>query len=407
MYDTVEAKVVVYESEIDLVGRHVADFPDLETGGDLFGFWTHSGYPVVQCAVGPGPLARRTATSFYQDEAYLREVGGVLSARHGLQHIGQWHSHHRMGLDHPSGGDVNTVRRALEESGIARFFVVIATLRACRDGREVPSLRGYLFQRGMPVRTPWATAGWVVLPGRSPVRLDDRSRRVFDMSVPRSPSVPVSAEPRMGLDEPVAGPVPVPADSWARTEAGVKLLGAVQRELSAIGDTRLTVDDEGRVEARWKADCTSWRLAFDHDTSIGAARASLHWTAEPEAGSLPVEGTMADVLGAVHRHVDEVESTVLQRTLGIDEETVFECVPEPASVRRPGRLVRAEEQEQEAARCGSLEPARSQRSLGERVRDRAARALERVRSGLLPASEPMTASEGGREDLAKAKGVKP
>src|SRR4051812_13795577 len=102
-------KAVIYESELEFIANCVMDYPDIETGGDLFGFWTHSGYPSIQYIIGPGPKSNRTSTAFYQDKDYLIEMGRLLREKFGLQHIGEWHSHHQMNLNHPSSGDKRTI----------------------------------------------------------------------------------------------------------------------------------------------------------------------------------------------------------------------------------------------------------------------------------------------------------
>ena len=88
-------KAIIYQSELDLISRFVMDYPDIETGGDLFGFWTKEGNPVVQYVIGPGKNTTRTAHSFYQDIDYLKKCGNFLNSRFGLEHIGGWHSHHK------------------------------------------------------------------------------------------------------------------------------------------------------------------------------------------------------------------------------------------------------------------------------------------------------------------------
>ena len=51
------SKAIIYSSEISFIGRCILDSPNIETGGQLFGFWTASGNPVVVYAIGPGPKA--------------------------------------------------------------------------------------------------------------------------------------------------------------------------------------------------------------------------------------------------------------------------------------------------------------------------------------------------------------
>src|SRR6185295_3006833 len=81
-------KVLVYSAEADRIARYTLEYPDIETGGDLFGYWTHSGSPIVAYAIGPGRGSRHHVTSFYQDESYLHRVGTSLYDAHALQHIG-------------------------------------------------------------------------------------------------------------------------------------------------------------------------------------------------------------------------------------------------------------------------------------------------------------------------------
>lgn len=109
----------IYPSELEHMSACMARYPRLETGGDLFGLWTHEGAPVVMLATGPGPRARRSSTSFWQDPEFLETEHARLWQRHGLVNLGEWHSHHHIGLAEPSGGDEATV-----------WNVARATLRA-------------------------------------------------------------------------------------------------------------------------------------------------------------------------------------------------------------------------------------------------------------------------------------
>lgn len=155
-------RMYVYDSEPAYMSSSAADFPRLETGGELFGYFSRTGRPVVSLAIGPGRKARRTATSFFQDRDYLRSAGNALFTAHGLQHIGEWHSHHALGLREPSRGDQSTIAKALRETPMGRFLLVIVTLE---QGRAVVS--PYIFvESSSACHVPSV----VVLPGESPVR---------------------------------------------------------------------------------------------------------------------------------------------------------------------------------------------------------------------------------------------
>lgn len=119
------SKAIIYRSEIDFMSRCILDYPDIETGGELFGFWTPEGVPVVLYAVGPGPNARHHATSFLQDPDYVDRYETEMCIATRLQHIGQWHSHHQLDLARPSGGDVASMLRGVGKPGFPRMLLCI------------------------------------------------------------------------------------------------------------------------------------------------------------------------------------------------------------------------------------------------------------------------------------------
>lgn len=68
---------IIYQSELDYMSRCILDYIDIETGGQLFGYWTATGVPVVLYAIGPGRQAQHNPTSFIQDQDYLQLVGNI------------------------------------------------------------------------------------------------------------------------------------------------------------------------------------------------------------------------------------------------------------------------------------------------------------------------------------------
>ena len=117
----------MFEEDKERIRSWVLDYPDLETGGSLFGLWTNGRNPVVHITLGPGENCRRTGYSFYQDLSYLERVGNIMTGDYMLCHIGEWHSHHRLGLDRPSGGDVSTVVRNYP-TGVCGFILMIVNI---------------------------------------------------------------------------------------------------------------------------------------------------------------------------------------------------------------------------------------------------------------------------------------
>ena len=126
--DNREFNVVIYEEDYKELCAWVLRKPHIETGGDLFGLWANKYSAVIQLVLGPGKRCRRTSTSFYQDVNYLEKVGMHLTQKEGICHIGEWHSHHQLGLARPSGGDENTVWNNMPTDNLTRFVIFIANI---------------------------------------------------------------------------------------------------------------------------------------------------------------------------------------------------------------------------------------------------------------------------------------
>ncbi len=120
--------MLIYPEEKEFLRNSTLQYQNIETGGDLFGLWQNESEVVVQLVTGPGKYCRRTPTAFFQDRTYLSNVGGYLTTAKGLCNIGEWHSHHRLNLPEPSGGDKATVWRNMPGCGLKRFLLIIATI---------------------------------------------------------------------------------------------------------------------------------------------------------------------------------------------------------------------------------------------------------------------------------------
>ena len=118
-------KAVIFKSEMDFISRCILDYPSIETGGQLFGFYTEAGIPVVLYAIGPGRNANHQVAFFNQDIGYLKEMGAKLKDCFGLHHIGEWHSHHQLGLARPRGHDASTMINTIREKGLGHFLLCI------------------------------------------------------------------------------------------------------------------------------------------------------------------------------------------------------------------------------------------------------------------------------------------
>ena len=129
--------VMIYEQDYKELCAWVLKKPNIETGGDLFGLWADKHTAVIQLVLGPGKQCTRTTASFYQDINYLRRVGSYLTQNEGVCHIGEWHSHHQLGLARPSGGDENTVWNNMPTYNLKRFVIFIANIHSSKQNYNV------------------------------------------------------------------------------------------------------------------------------------------------------------------------------------------------------------------------------------------------------------------------------
>lgn len=153
-YDSKRAShAIIYRSELDFMNRCILDRTNIETGGQLFGFWTRDAVPVVLFAIGPGPKANHRPAFFNQDLDYLLSVGKTLVSRYGLQHIGEWHSHHRLGLAHPSGHDADTMSSSIANRHLGRFLMALGN---CTETTATVNAFEFVEQYGTDYRQiPW------------------------------------------------------------------------------------------------------------------------------------------------------------------------------------------------------------------------------------------------------------
>ena len=126
----------IHNGELAQLQAWVLLHENIETGGDLFGLWSTDNTAVVHLVLGPGKHSRRTPTSFFQDAEYLGDKGRQLTQEYNLCHIGEWHSHHTLGLARPSAGDESTVWHHMPNNGFRRFIVCIANINRGESSRS-------------------------------------------------------------------------------------------------------------------------------------------------------------------------------------------------------------------------------------------------------------------------------
>jgi proteasome lid subunit RPN8/RPN11 len=136
------------ESIFDECDRYDAD----ETGGRLLGTYRGRGSSIdidVSGVIGPGPNARRTSTSFFQDGDYQERVFRSVEAQHPeVEHLGNWHTHHVNGHPTLSGGDIATYRNIVNHrSHNTDFFYALLVVRKNTKRSPRYDVRHYLLRR--------------------------------------------------------------------------------------------------------------------------------------------------------------------------------------------------------------------------------------------------------------------
>jgi len=102
----------------------------------------------------------------------------MLIKEHALHHIGTWHSHHNLPINHPSGGDEGSMLLGMKEDGLETFLLVIGNI-----DKKGTSANAYSFS--LPNKN-YRHCRWVVLNEESPIRQQFDKKHGDIIYVPRS-----------------------------------------------------------------------------------------------------------------------------------------------------------------------------------------------------------------------------
>ncbi len=122
----------VLEAIFDECDRNNID----ETGGRIIGYYRQheNKLNITACGlIGPGPNARRSPTSFFQDGGYQETVFRKIEAEHPkIEHLGNWHTHHVNGLNTLSTGDTDTYTRIVnhEKHNTDFFYALLVVAKS-------------------------------------------------------------------------------------------------------------------------------------------------------------------------------------------------------------------------------------------------------------------------------------
>jgi transcriptional regulator with XRE-family HTH domain len=171
---TPRGMLVTWESELRAIAAEASAW-SIETGGDLFGRW-HD-IPTILLATKAGPNAQRNNAHFRLDVDYLRQLSETLASEWALRYFGDWHSHHRLGLSSPSGGDQKRIRNLAARNEFPGMTEIIVTLEDTR-GEPIVRIHPWLYDLSSDDSGP-QPLNIKVLPGISPIRQALLARRVL------------------------------------------------------------------------------------------------------------------------------------------------------------------------------------------------------------------------------------
>jgi hypothetical protein len=129
-----------------------------ETGGRLIGVYSsvHKKLEIqVNGEIGPGPKAKRSMTSFFQDGESQEEIFRKIELEHpNIEHLGNWHTHHVNGYSTLSQGDVETYHRIVNHEKYTSLFfyalLVTAKNYAVSEPLNRYNMKHFLFFRNHP-----------------------------------------------------------------------------------------------------------------------------------------------------------------------------------------------------------------------------------------------------------------
>lgn len=153
------AQVTIPRAALEAIFDECDRYDQDETGGRIIGTFKEVGRSgrlsiVVSAIIEPGPNARRTPTSFFQDGEHQEEIFRSLERQHPeIEHLGNWHTHHVNGYPRLSGGDRATYHRIVdhENHNIDFFYALLVTKRRAKPrGADRYKVKHFILRRNTP-----------------------------------------------------------------------------------------------------------------------------------------------------------------------------------------------------------------------------------------------------------------
>jgi hypothetical protein len=150
-----KVRLVIPKAALTTIFDECDGFEQDETGGRVVGTYHEQDDKLdihVTGIIEPGPQARRSAVSFFQDGEYQEQVFRKIEDQHrDIEHLGNWHTHHVNGLSHLSDGDIATYHRNVNHHNhnTSFFYALLVTAKhRSSDPLRRYSVKHYLLRRG-------------------------------------------------------------------------------------------------------------------------------------------------------------------------------------------------------------------------------------------------------------------
>ena len=152
---TLDIAVSICAGALETVFAECDRYEHEETGGRMLGTFRQGRDRnldiTVNGVIGPGPNARRSSSSFFQDGEYQAQVFRHVERTHpGVEHLGNWHTHHVNGYPTLSGGDIETYQRIVnhQNHNLDFFYALLVVARNPKEsGLDRYRVRHYILVR--------------------------------------------------------------------------------------------------------------------------------------------------------------------------------------------------------------------------------------------------------------------
>ena len=121
--------ITIYQDVLNYIAAVSLKWGCIETGGELYGLFTHAGRFVIMLATPPGENSIHEKSHFRPDIEFLVENNKYIRESYGLQYLGAYHSHHLLGLNSPSSIDDKNTHKTARRNNYRKLVQFILTFQ--------------------------------------------------------------------------------------------------------------------------------------------------------------------------------------------------------------------------------------------------------------------------------------